>query len=279
MEITREKLRRQWWEDADGNFVAEVDYATMERPHNAVYLRSRVPLQLTDEIIRVDPSGKATEVGTGTSTFSEDLVLALAYENNGMDLGDAIIFAADSCERCNNAMAHQLGLEWGYPEYGEEWRRSPTECDFCVSKEIAATRWPNGTRVSIRNDAGITSTNTGRILEPGRHAEVVAQRSLFDEQGNFTEHAYGLRLDPDVEREEGDSGELVHWIPESRLALVEPDQPQPDLSAQPQHRETLAEHDERFREGEEIDARAEDAARDRTIELGDQRNVRRSGLE
>jgi hypothetical protein len=58
------------------------------------------------------------------------LVLALV-ESGDFTLDEAIIFAAEACERCTNSAANDYGLEWGYPEGSNEWEQTHTSCEFC----------------------------------------------------------------------------------------------------------------------------------------------------
>lgn len=62
--------------------------------------------------------------------WQDDLVLAMVNCKD-YTLTQAIIIAANSCERCTNALAYKYGLSWGYPEYSEEWKKCGTVCDFC----------------------------------------------------------------------------------------------------------------------------------------------------
>ena len=72
------------------------------------------------------------DIMTGSSSYPQDLVLAMANSND-WDLSEAIIIAANSCERCMNALAEKYGLKWGYKEFGEEWQKCNTSCEFCKS--------------------------------------------------------------------------------------------------------------------------------------------------
>lgn len=66
----------------------------------------------------------------GTSSWNEELVMAIV-KSGAYTLNEAILISALSCERCMNALAHMFGLSWGYPEYGDEWKKCNTECDMC----------------------------------------------------------------------------------------------------------------------------------------------------
>ena len=80
-----------------------------------------------------DASG-SSEVMAGESGWSEDL--ALAMTNSGdYTLSEAILVAAQACERCMNALADQYGLDWGYPEFSDEWYKANTQCEFCTTEE------------------------------------------------------------------------------------------------------------------------------------------------
>jgi len=61
--------------------------------------------------------------------WSEDLALGLV--DKGFTLGNAIIVAATSCERCMNTLAYECGLDWGYQEGSEDWEKCGTSCRFC----------------------------------------------------------------------------------------------------------------------------------------------------
>jgi len=66
---------------------------------------------------------------SGSSGWSEDLALALVKE--GFTLQNAIIVAASACERCMNVLAHECGLDWGYPEGSEDYNKCGTSCALC----------------------------------------------------------------------------------------------------------------------------------------------------
>jgi hypothetical protein len=70
------------------------------------------------------------EVFAFNSGWNDDLALAIANSGD-YTLSEAIIIAARSCERCMNALAHKYGLDWGYEEGSEEWKKCGTSCDFC----------------------------------------------------------------------------------------------------------------------------------------------------
>lgn len=87
---------------------------------------------------RWDGAG-AMGLGSDRTGWREDLVLALT-NNGGYRLGEAILISARACERCMNALAHQYGLGWGYPEDSEDYQKCNTSCDFC--KEDPSTGAP-----------------------------------------------------------------------------------------------------------------------------------------
>lgn len=72
------------------------------------------------------------EVISINSGWSEDLVMALVNSKD-YTLREAIIIAANSCERCKNVLGHKYGLDWGYKEGSEEWEKCGTLCKFCES--------------------------------------------------------------------------------------------------------------------------------------------------
>lgn len=73
-------------------------------------------------------NGSISVIG-GNSGWAEDLALALG--NSGIRLHKAIPIAARACERCMNSLAHEVGLDWGYPEMSDEWKKCGTVCEFC----------------------------------------------------------------------------------------------------------------------------------------------------
>ena len=88
----------------------------------------------TDLVEKVYSRNKADgtfkNIATGTSGWSEDIVLAI-YNNTEFSLKESIIIAARSCERCINALAFEYKLGNGYPKYSKEWHNCNTSCLFC----------------------------------------------------------------------------------------------------------------------------------------------------
>jgi hypothetical protein len=74
-------------------------------------------------------------VFTVHTTFSEDLVLAMV-KSGDYKLSEAIILASISCERCTNALRYKYGLDDGYEEYSEEWKKANTSCTLCEEEEV-----------------------------------------------------------------------------------------------------------------------------------------------
>lgn len=77
---------------------------------------------------------------SGSCGYSDELALALctAKEVAGnlklphpLRLSQAIMIAVTACERCMNSLAHAVGLDWGYPEFSEDWQKCGTSCDLC----------------------------------------------------------------------------------------------------------------------------------------------------
>lgn len=85
---------------------------------------------------------------SGTNGFSEDLALALVHKMN-WSLSKAILVAAFACERCMNALAHECGLSWGYPEDSDDYRNTNTTCNFCRFEQVTAAV-PEGFPTGIR---------------------------------------------------------------------------------------------------------------------------------
>ena len=151
MEISKEDLRLLWYEDEDGNFGGEPDWVGdvggqhEELAKRARYQVSRFPLELATTYLRLNDDGSSTEIGRGTSSFSEKLVVAVVRSGD-YGLADAILIGAESCERCMNALLHKYQdhgdyEDKGYPEDSEEYRGSRTRCAFCdpsMRKSLAA---------------------------------------------------------------------------------------------------------------------------------------------
>lgn len=74
-------------------------------------------------------SGGSRDVMVVNMGWSEDLVKAMS--DSGISLRKAILLAATACERCMNALAHEFGLNWGYPEFSDEWHKCNTSCEYC----------------------------------------------------------------------------------------------------------------------------------------------------
>jgi hypothetical protein len=217
MKIEREHLRRQWWEDEEGNFLQEPDYETLARPDEGRYFVSRIPQVLDTVYVRVDDDGQ-TEIGQSRQSWNEDLALAIAYRSNGWSLTDGIMIASLACERCMNALAYEANLNWGYPEFGEEWQETDTECQFCVPNE-AETRWPEGTLAEVVGGFG--------PLQVSEKVEIVSASSVVDSEGNFVEHRYNVRVRPERARASEDPGRIEGPVPASLLSPIT-DDPEPE---------------------------------------------------
>lgn len=79
------------------------------------------------------------QIVSSESSWPEDLVLVMAMTDE-YTLSQAILIAANACERCLNVLAHKYGLKWGYPEDSEEWKRARTSCQFCQNDEKTHSR-------------------------------------------------------------------------------------------------------------------------------------------
>lgn len=138
MNIDKVNLECLWVETKDGERapVSCVD-GSCPPPETHPYAFSRFPCEVTTtmHVRRSDGAyGTDDRIASGASSYPEDLALALANGSNGQRqfrLSHAIIIASQTCERCMNALAHQYGLTWGYPEGSESWIKSNTKCDMC----------------------------------------------------------------------------------------------------------------------------------------------------
>lgn len=142
-----------WYNDEAGNFVGVPDYTKpydpfcgIENREAIVYQVSRFPCQLIETHLRINPDGSSSRVCEMTSSYWEELVIAMATALPPLRrfrLSEAILIAATACERCMNALAWQYGVKdgeghiAGYPEDSEEYRDTNTQCHFC-DEEMAA---------------------------------------------------------------------------------------------------------------------------------------------
>lgn len=129
--IDKKKLLTLWYEDENGNkYIPSHDETPSDIPiDDFPYQVSQFPTELKTTYLRCYDS-RSEEVAEGSQTWPEDLVLAMANSGN-YSLSESILIAASSCERCLNALCHKYGLDNGYPEGSEEWKKCGTVCDFC----------------------------------------------------------------------------------------------------------------------------------------------------
>lgn len=104
------------------------------------------------------------ELMSGEASWPEDLVLAMMrpseeelkksverYGSPGRileEMDDAIIVAAESCERCLNSLAHRYGLDWGYPRDSKDWEEARTRCHLCEPPKML--NWLMGEDLSLK---------------------------------------------------------------------------------------------------------------------------------
>ena len=143
MLIKKDELDIIWYENEAGEkWIPPMDGETHQPPKGYIFQHTQFPNRLQHEIVMVLEGGSSTQVMTQSSGWQEDLVLALAVSKN-WTLGEAILIAANSCERCMNAMAYEYGLIWGYAIYSEEWHQTNTQCNFCKTEPINITHDKN----------------------------------------------------------------------------------------------------------------------------------------
>lgn len=126
-----------WYTDEDDNYIP-YDENSCTAPDGAVYAHTMYPLELREDIYRLDKNGRygeknrvvsfRTHIGRG----NDKLIMAMANSGD-YDLYDAIGVYACSCERCTNVLWNKYLPEdnEGYPEFSEEWYKANTTCDFC----------------------------------------------------------------------------------------------------------------------------------------------------
>ena len=123
-----------WYEDADGNNLGEPKYFDRDppqEPEGAKYQYSQFPNILHDSILRLNEDGTSTAVMEGNRGFPEDLVTAMVRTAE-WDVGDAIMVAAQSCERCLNVLCQRyLGADEGYKFGSAPYWDCGTRCKMC----------------------------------------------------------------------------------------------------------------------------------------------------
>jgi hypothetical protein len=134
-----------WYEDEQGNHVPH-DPNKFEHPEGAAYHISRFPTQLTTTYRRLNEDGSSSKVCEMTAGYQPDLVLAFCRPSlrnrfnqlrwygslaQVYEFDMAVFLAAETCERCMNALAHRHGLAWGYREFSDEWHACGTTCQRC----------------------------------------------------------------------------------------------------------------------------------------------------
>jgi len=72
--------------------------------------------------------------------WSEDLAMGLTNSGD-YTLSQAILIAAQSCERCMNVLIYEhVTKDDGYPEYSDEWKKTNTECAFCKDEKAVKAK-------------------------------------------------------------------------------------------------------------------------------------------
>lgn len=142
MIIDKSKLKMGiWYEDKEGNCIAHGD--EVDAPQNAETCHVLFPLEVVERIYKLeDYDGIRTYHGSdlllsSTTNICGDGRHILQMANSGdFTLKEAIVVYAAACERCANALIWKYSNgEDGYPEYGEEWKRANTFCEFCKAEE------------------------------------------------------------------------------------------------------------------------------------------------
>ena len=137
MNIDNLNTQSIWYESEDGKRRLQSNELIGPDPVEFPRAYVRFPLVITTRIYlrRKDGGyGDKNLVLEFSSSCSPDLVLALATGANGQrayKLDVALVIASEACERCMNSLAHLYGLAWGYPENGDEWQKTNTECEMC----------------------------------------------------------------------------------------------------------------------------------------------------
>jgi hypothetical protein len=130
MRIEKQMLCELWYENEDGEkFIPNYGENFGNPPLGYFYQHGQFPTILRHSILKIE-NGSSHEIMAAEMSWSEDLVLSMA--NSGKwKLREAILIAANACERCMNSLAHEYGLNWGYAEFSDEWEKCGTTCRFC----------------------------------------------------------------------------------------------------------------------------------------------------
>lgn len=139
MRILEEHFRMFEFQDKDGNFIVEPDFGAenmgddfYEKSKTASYFTSRIPEELRTHIYRLNDDGSQTDIGSHGGTYSGELVVAIVNSGD-YNYFQAVILAADTCERCLNVLLNKYMNEGdtGYEEFSEEWKKCGTQCAHC----------------------------------------------------------------------------------------------------------------------------------------------------
>lgn len=135
-DIDKSQLITLWYENEDGDkFIPDLECDG--NPYENIpidkfpYQVSQFPTVLRTSHLKCTEDG-SKEIMVGNSSWPEELALAMA--NSGeYTLSQAILVAAQSCERCLNALLNKYKCKQdnGYPEGSEQWNKSNTRCQFC----------------------------------------------------------------------------------------------------------------------------------------------------
>jgi len=129
--IDRSKLLTLWYEDESGNkyipnkYDTPYDIPTDKYPYQV----SQFPTVLNTNYLKCYDGG-SKEIAQGSQSWPEDLVIAMVNSTEEYSLSEAILIAAQCCERCLNSLLYKYELG-GYSEGSEEWKECGTSCNFC----------------------------------------------------------------------------------------------------------------------------------------------------
>lgn len=138
--FTEETFEWLWYEDTDGNRIptTEEQDNSGEFPSNAHTQHSQF-CDLRHGIVMMEVEGGG-EIGSGSSTWSDDVVTAMVRSGD-WTAQDAIMVYAQGCERCINVLWHHYDGSDGYPFGSEEYWRTNTCCSMCIP--LAGDPHPN----------------------------------------------------------------------------------------------------------------------------------------
>ena len=148
-----------WHEDDDNNRLDEDGDGI---PDGARFQYSQFPATLHDSILRLNDDGTSTEIMRGERGFPQDLVTEMVRSGE-WDVGDAIMAAAQACERCLNALTFRYQRDDGYEFGSSRYWQAATRCKMCDHVDNAPEDMH---RHATKSDAEVEEEKVQKMLRP-----------------------------------------------------------------------------------------------------------------